>query len=74
MDKNVLGVTLVKRVLLVDGVKILTQYFVHCEHVYLVLPKYAAQILVAYYLALIIRVLQIIGFDVFPDSFDGLRA
>lgn len=52
----------------------LTDFLIHFEHIHLRLPEHSHHLLVAYDLALIFWVLQIVAFDMLPESLDHLRA
>ena len=58
--------------LLFDIVKLLTQYLVHGEHVYLILLEHQLKLLVATDLALVGWVLKVTLFDISPYLFDDL--
>ena len=55
-------------------VQILAQDFIHRKHVHLVALEHRAQLVVASYLPLVVRILQLVLSDVLPDALDGLRA
>lgn len=58
---------------LVERVELAAQEFVHGEHVYSSLLEYRLQFVIAAYLTLVGRLLQVIRFDVFPQLLDDLR-
>ena len=60
--------------LFVHSVHILTEYLVHCEHVYLFLLEYGFQRLIAPDHTLVAGVLQIVRTNIGPDAFDRLRS
>ncbi len=55
-------------------IKLLPKDLVHSEHMHLLLLEYQLHLLVAPYLALIVWVLQVAGFNVLPYLLDGLGA
>ena len=61
-----------KRLLVFDVVQLLPQDLVHGKHMHLILLEDQLHLLVAPDLALIVRVLQVAGFDVLPYLLDGL--
>lgn len=60
--------------LLFDGVEVVADQLVHLEHVDLVLFEHSLHHVVAKNLALVIRVLEIVGLDMLPQLLDDLRA
>lgn len=60
--------------LLFDGVKVAADILVHLEHVYPSLLEDCMHLVVAYDLSLVLWVLEIVGFDVFPELLDHLRS
>lgn len=64
----------VKLLFLVDRVEVAAHQLVHLEHVYFLVLKYGSHLLVAEDLALIIRVLEVLGFDVLPQLLHDLRS
>jgi hypothetical protein len=55
-------------------IKLLPKDLVHSEHMHLLLLEHQLHLLVAPYLALIVWVLQVAGFNVLPYLLDGLGA
>lgn len=55
-------------------IEVLANLFVHFKHVHLGLSKHSHHLLVAYDLASVFWVLEIIAFDMLPKSLHHLRA
>lgn len=59
--------------LLVSGVEILVENFGHGEHMYAVLLENRTHSIVTSNVTAITRILQVIGVDILPKTFDCLR-
>lgn len=62
------------RLLLVNGIELVSEQLVHREHVDLVLLEDGVHLFVAQDLALVIGILQAVALDVDPELLDHLRA
>jgi hypothetical protein len=55
-----------------DRIKLIPKQFVHLKHVYSALLEDRLQLIVANYLTLVVGVLELVSFDVFPEFLDHL--
>lgn len=58
--------------LLIDRVQVVPEELVHLEHVDLCELEHGAHLLIASYLPLVVRILEVVAFDMLPEFLDDL--